>query len=769
MHKSLRYLIALLAIMLNFSAALAQGQRDWSSLIMKAIIDRQEGRIELSIANFRQAESLAGNSQERLQAYTELATSLRQARRVGEAEQTLLASLPLASGEQRAKMEFELGNLATLRKDVATARIHYLIVQEIVGTSTALGIGARLNLLSSLSGKEQREGLLLLFEQIATGAGTQFNAHLYLKLGHQARLLGDANLPLAFRSLDRARALASNSPASRLHLESLDELAQVYEQQARHADALKLSMAALTFLRANNHVANGDLTIAFEWRLARLYQALGLDEQALAAYQRAENALELIRQDIPIDYDDGSSSFSSTFEPIYLGLIDLLIKKARKISENSPAHQKELLLHAQNLLELMKQTELQDYLGDRCALDAVKAGSKTVIPAGTLILQPIIFPDRIELLVQTTSNMIDFTTRIEDKQVLATAHKFSAELREHQGNYLDSGQRLYDWLLRPLDAFIAANRIDTIVFVAASALRTMPLAALHDGHQYAIEKYAIANVTGLSMTNTTPPLKLEMSALVAGAANFGLVVEKYATLRSAELAEVAPMPDTIAAAANGAAKGRLLRSVRANIKTRDLPTVATRAEQLDSLRTALALPGVTKEIHALQHILPGTTLLDTQFTLNAFTLAAQSAQYRIVHVASHGLFGGTASTSYILTYDDLLTLDGLQRMLKGEQFQKHPIELLSLSACETAAGSERAPLGIAGAAMKARARSVLGTLWPVDDEAAVNIMEKFYSGLVTQKLSKAQALRQSQLELLKQPQLSHPFFWAPFALIGNWL
>ena len=83
--------------------------------------------------------------------------------------------------------------------------------------------------------------------------------------------------------------------------------------------------------------------------------------------------------------------------------------------------------------------------------------------------------------------------------MLATAHKFSAELREHQGNYLDSGQRLYDWLLRPLDAFIAANRIDTIVFVAASALRTMPLAALHDGHQYAIEKYAIANVTGLSM------------------------------------------------------------------------------------------------------------------------------------------------------------------------------------------------------------------------------------------------------------------------------
>ncbi len=71
--------------------------------------------------------------------------------------------------------------------------------------------------------------------------------------------------------------------------------------------------------------------------------------------------------------------------------------------------------------------------------------------------------------------------------------------------------------------------------------------------------------------------------------------------------------------------------------------------------------------------------------------------------------------------------------------------------------------------MKARARSVLGTLWPVDDEAAVKIMGNFYSGLTQKKLSKAQALRQAQMELLSQPQLSHPFFWAPFALIGNWL
>ena len=71
--------------------------------------------------------------------------------------------------------------------------------------------------------------------------------------------------------------------------------------------------------------------------------------------------------------------------------------------------------------------------------------------------------------------------------------------------------------------------------------------------------------------------------------------------------------------------------------------------------------------------------------------------------------------------------------------------------------------------MKARAKSVLGTLWPVDDEAAVNVMTQFYTGVAQQGQTKAQALQQSQIQLIRNPKLAHPFFWAPFALIGNWL
>ena len=138
------------------------------------------------------------------------------------------------------------------------------------------------------------------------------------------------------------------------------------------------------------------------------------------------------------------------------------------------------------------------------------------------------------------------------------------------------------------------------------------------------------------------------------------------------------------------------------------------------LRKALALPSVKDEVDAVGAILHGKTLLNADFTIDSFRSEAGTGVYQIVHIASHGVFGGTARSSYIMAYDDLLTLDDLQAVLRSEKFQNNPVELLSLSACETAEGDDRSPLGISGAAIKARAKSVLGTLWPVDDRAATD-------------------------------------------------
>jgi CHAT domain-containing protein len=373
--------------------------------------------------------------------------------------------------------------------------------------------------------------------------------------------------------------------------------------------------------------------------------------------------------------------------------------------------------------------------------------------------------------------------------VREAALSFAADLRDGEAGYLPRARQLYDWLLRPFETVFAEQKINALVVVPDGALRLVALGALHDGSRFAIEKFAISTLTGLSITNTSPASAPSFQSLLAGVSEFGPVVDK---LEQGEVGRVA-LNDGISRrlgsnAPSGLASSRTLRAIGGRndlsassnasnaSNTSNTSNTSSSTSSINSaesrtraLRAALALPGVKDEIAAIRPILPGASMLDAAFTVDGFRREAEAAPRQIIHIASHGVFGGAADSSYILAYDDILTLDGLQSLLKADQFRKQPLELLTLSACETAEGNDRSPLGIAGAAIKARAKSVLGTLWPVDDNAARKAMEKFYRGLMAAHLSKTEALRQAQIELLRSEEFSHPFFWAPFLLVGNWL
>jgi CHAT domain-containing protein len=140
-----------------------------------------------------------------------------------------------------------------------------------------------------------------------------------------------------------------------------------------------------------------------------------------------------------------------------------------------------------------------------------------------------------------------------------------------------------------------------------------------------------------------------------------------------------------------------------------------------------------------------------------------------VHIASHGHFAPDAAQSFLLTAHGKLTIAQMSRMVGRLRFRDRPLELLTLSACDTAQGDDRAALGLAGLAIQAGARSALATLWLVADDAAAVLMTEFYRHLQHPKASRAWALQQAQLALLQQPQYAEPFFWAPFLLINNWL
>src|SRR5438046_5724649 len=143
--------------------------------------------------------------------------------------------------------------------------------------------------------------------------------------------------------------------------------------------------------------------------------------------------------------------------------------------------------------------------------------------------------------------------------------------------------------------------------------------------------------------------------------------------------------------------------------------------------------------------------------------------YNCTHIASHGQFGNYPIQTFVLAFDGQFTMDDLERDIKFGERRDKALELLVLSACETASGDDRAALGLAGVALKAGARSALASLWYINDKATGDLVVNFYAGLRSGKLSKARALQQAQRAVAADPRYAHPAYWAPFLLIGNWL
>jgi CHAT domain-containing protein len=139
-------------------------------------------------------------------------------------------------------------------------------------------------------------------------------------------------------------------------------------------------------------------------------------------------------------------------------------------------------------------------------------------------------------------------------------------------------------------------------------------------------------------------------------------------------------------------------------------------------------------------------------------------------LATHGQFSSNPEETFLLTWSDRISIEDFDLIFQKRRLGLlRPIELLVMSACQTAAGDNRATLGLAGFALRSGAKSTIASLWSVSDESTSIMMQEFYHQLTDLKVSKAEALRQAQLSLLEKPLYQHPYFWASFVLIGNWL
>lgn len=735
-----------LVILLTLGAA--QASPDAQELA-RGVALRNGGSLQESINFFR---SLGAGGDGSVAARGELGASLLQARRYGEAEPYLREAYDKAIGSERARYAIELGNLAAARRRPNEAAPFYAEARTMAGADSTLAIVARINEARLARYQERPTLLATLSRDVIRVNVAPVRARLRLSIGTQAAELG--RLQLAYENLEEARELAVQTGDARTEIDALDALAQLYEAQGRNGDALMLSRRGIARAQAADGLL-ADLLLQLEWRQGRLLAIQGANDEARAAYQRAIAHVESLRQDIPIQYESGRSSFRDTLEPIYLGYIDLLLKKA---DASGGRERDDLLWAARDTGELIKQSELQDYLGERCSIEVLQNAAHARVTPGTAIFYPIVLKDRIEIIFESSAGIVRQTTIIDAAALRHLVSTYAEKLRNAEPDYHRQAAQLYDILVRPFEKEINAQGVNTLLVVPDGVLRLLPWSALYDGQQFMVQKYSVVVNSGLSMTSQSTGDEA-FTALIAGIAEPGPVIDKLSQTLLVKVQESS-------APRSGQAPDLPRNQSVRKISTRALTTSG--AERIALLKKEMALPGVKIEVEALAMLLPGISLLDANFTTARLQGELEKGDYHIAHLATHGFFGSTADASFIMAYDNLVTMDELQRLLQLEGVRKNPIELLTLSACETAEGDDRSPLGIAGAAIKAKAKSVLGTLWPVSDEATQRLMQSFYSGLVRDRFSKAEALRRAQVEVIKQRDLEHPFFWAPFIIVGDW-
>ncbi len=535
-------------------------------------------------------------------------------------------------------------------------------------------------------------------------------------------------------------------------------LGHVYESQQRFKEALRLTQSALEQLQT---IDADDLKVFYNWQAARIHIALQQKDAAITSYRRAISAMQAIRQDIPVTYQNGKSSFLHLFGPLYRGAVSLLSESSKA---EGAVSQNPFLAEVLGLMEQLKQTELEDFFKDRCLLTDFQSNSVKIQNNKTAIFYPVMLDDRIELLLSINNRLYQHTVKIEGKYLDKQIKSFAGQLRYGQ-NYQQSARQFYDGLIRPIEPLLKANAIDTVIYVPDESLRLLPLAAFHDGRQYLIERYAV--VTAPSLALISPATKKVMNkTLLAGLSEPSIEVAGH--LAGKLLNKL--LGESVSSRGLGSNDSPIgLRSVAAKLRQYGGPSsTKSNADNLHGIAQSLALPGVKAEIDSLSAKLPHQVLFNRNYTLQNFDHAAKQAEYSSIHIASHGFFGSSSEDSFILTYDKVLGIDHLEALIKDRE-QGQALDLLVLSACQTAEGDDRAPLGLSGVALKAKASNALGALWPINDEATVKIMLQFYDGFINQGLTKAKALQRAQIDLIQSKAMTNPFFWAPFILVGNGL
>lgn len=564
--------------------------------------------------------------------------------------------------------------------------------------------------------------------------------------------------------LQEANRIADKLHNNRLQSFAKGEIGHFFECKRNYDDYVE----ALDWTQKARLAASGDQVLAldtlylWQWQTGRIYAALGDLDKAIDFYSQATANLDDVRDEILASNQSLQFDFRDAVAPVYRELAEIQLSliptdgaetiaylkqqiatgKATKVSA-VPSNSKDRIKSVLGNLDRLQLAELQNYFGSDCIVPVPERRIDEVLGEqspddaretikSTALISTVILPSYTAVILTLPDQTfeihpISITEKDLRTQVVAFRNSLEDASNALVGYDLQYAQKLYRELIKPLEQELKDNNIQTLVFVHDGILRNIPMAALHDGEQYLIQKYAVVISPSLQVPQTDSQAIINPKALALGLTQESTVNDK--TLRS--------------------------------------------------------LPYVNRELDELKKQLPDSqVLLDDSLTKEQLQKTLKRNTFPVIHIATHGRFGTDPQSTFLVMgnqdQDDedrdgntlenrLLRLGELDTIIRANSPQAGLLELIVLSACQTASGDERATLGLAGTTIRAGAKTALASLWSVDDGATANLITYFYQAWREEGKSKAEALRSAQVKIMQNPKyLNHPAYWSAFVLAGDW-
>ncbi|BAY33209.1 hypothetical protein NIES2107_51040 [Nostoc carneum NIES-2107] len=642
-----------------------------------------------------------------------------------------------------------LQSLGVVLQQVGNLQQSQEILKQSLAISTRLNstdnIGDVLFSLGNTARDLQKTAEALDYYQQVLAKATNPQLHLEAQLNQLSLYLDNAQIPAANALLPEIKSQLENLPPSRMSIyatvnfaRSLAKLTKLNSSNQDLAKEAAVTLAraiqqadTLKDLRAQAYALNELGKLYFEQQ--QFSEALQLTQKALTiaqeinaadiAYQASWQVGRILKIRGNTEGAIAAYSFSvKTLKSLRSDLVAINRDVQFSFQESvEPVYREsvDLLLQshpsqknlkqARATIEALQLAELDNFFHEACLNG--KPEQIDQIDKNAAVIYPIILGDRLEVIVSISGQpLINYKTDISKAEIEKTIKQMRQSLNPafSQENALSVSQKLYDLLIRPAESQLANSKIKTLTFVLDGSLRNLPMAALYDGKNYLVEKYSLALSPGMQLLQARS-LKQENIKVITAA----------------------------------------LSEARQGFK---------------------ALPAVKSEVTEISAEISSQLLLNEKFTDTNLQTAIKSIPFSVLHLATHGQFSSKSDDTFILSWDGKINVKELSEFLKSRnEVNSTPVELMVLSACQTAKGDNRAILGLAGVAVRSGARSTLATLWAVQDESTAKFMVEFYKHLKKPGIGKAEALRQTQLTFLQDANFQHPYYWSAFVLVGNWL